>query len=299
MGSKKTGKWLAALRDDDPVMRREAARKLGRRGNREAVRPLCDALQDENWRVRSNAARSLGIIGDPWAVEPLIAALDDRMTTVRREAARALGSIRDIHAVHALCNALGDRKASVRENATFALQQMGVAIVPALCQHLDDSNALVRYHATLALCALYESERRTVTDRILTDRHLTPRQRWQGLEAIRAARPSRFSLGWIRDVHQFCQEIQRQAEAEGRTDRAVYRGALQVLEYITLARPVQRDFVAERESLLRAAQAYSPDADAADTLLRGAQREEAPGTPGTARRAGLWASLLARLRGSP
>lgn len=298
MGSKKIGKWLAALRDDEPAMRRDAARKLGRRGNREAVRPLCDALQDENWRVRSNAARSLGIIGDPWAVEPLIAALDDRMTTVRREAAKALGNIKDMHAVHALCNALGDPKASVRENATFALQQMGVAIVPALCQHLDDSNAFARYHATLALCALYESDRRTVTDRILTDRHLTPRQRWQGLEAIRAARPSRFSLGWIRDVHSFCEEIRRQGEAEGRTSQALYRGAVQVLEYITLARPVQRDFATERESLLRAAPAGPADTDAAATLLRGAQHAEAQGPSGMARRTGLWAALLARLRGS-
>jgi hypothetical protein len=270
---KKIGKWLFGLQSEDPVQRREAAKRLGRRGNREAVRPLCEALKDESWRVRSCAAQSLGVIGDPWAAEPLIEALDDKLTTVRREAAKALGHIHDNHAIEALCKALGDKKASVRENAMFALEQIGVGTVPMLCQRLADENIRLRVHATLTLSQLYRDNRHETLDRILGDRHLTPQQRWQGLEAIRASRPSRLTFHWLGDVYRYCQEAVQFSKAYGREDSAACRGARQVLEYMTLARPAMRDLASERTQLLRAVQNDIHD-DSGETLLRGSSVEE-------------------------
>ncbi len=56
-----------------------------------AVEPLIAALKGENKLVRKAAARALGDIGDPRAVEPLTEAQTDE--DVRASAAKALDKI--------------------------------------------------------------------------------------------------------------------------------------------------------------------------------------------------------------
>lgn len=270
---KKIANWLAKLKDEDASVRREAARRLGHVGNLDAVTALIGALQDEDWRVRSSVASALGLLGDTQAVSPLIEALEDKTATVRRTAAYALGRLRDSEAIEALCAALGDKKRSVRENAMFALQQVGVGAVSTLCQRLADENIRLRVHATLTLSHLYQQSGREALDRILSDRHLMPQQRWQGLEAIRAARPSRFAFGWLKDVYRHCEATIQFSKTYGDADSAASRGAQQVMEYMSLARPAQRDFASERSMLLRAAQ-DDPEEDSGETLLRGSSVEE-------------------------
>jgi hypothetical protein len=293
---RKSEKWLLQLQSDDATRRREAARRLGKRHYREAVLPLCQSLQDGDWRVRAAAASALGAIGLSEAVEPLLAALDDKTTTVRKKAAEALGKIGNQEAIESLCTALGDKKGSVRENALDALVLIGPASVSILCQYLDDDNLHRRYHVTLALCRLYEAEKWTTIDRIFGDRHLTPQQRWQGLEAIRAARPSRLAFGWLRDIYRLCEETIKLDERTQEEASMKARGAQQVMEYMTLARPTQRDFATEREMLLRAAQETEVD-DGADILLRGSAPENGEIFP---RRQTLFSRIipwiLARLR---
>ena len=55
--------------------------------------PLTAALKDDDPRVRRQAAWALGVIGDSRATTGLIVALKDADAGVRRQAAWALGAI--------------------------------------------------------------------------------------------------------------------------------------------------------------------------------------------------------------
>lgn len=73
---------IAALSDESDrtelggyPLRRNAARALGKLGDRQAVLPLIACLECEDFYVREAAAVALGQLGDPAAVEPLKALL--------------------------------------------------------------------------------------------------------------------------------------------------------------------------------------------------------------------------------
>jgi HEAT repeat protein len=68
---------LIAVMDDNPIIRLNAARALGKLGNFRAVRPLTSLLHDENTEVRIAATESLGEIQDKRAIDALTHALDD------------------------------------------------------------------------------------------------------------------------------------------------------------------------------------------------------------------------------
>ncbi|MFC1889677.1 HEAT repeat domain-containing protein, partial [Thermodesulfobacteriota bacterium] len=55
-----------------------------------AVKPLMNAVKDENSVVRENAARTLGRMKDDRAVKPLIGALKDENLVVRAGASTSL-----------------------------------------------------------------------------------------------------------------------------------------------------------------------------------------------------------------
>lgn len=124
------------LKPGSPELRRavEALTALGAL----AVGPLIVALENGPWQVRQQAAKALGKIGDRRAVEPLIAALGHGRLRVRREAARALGRIADPRAVPPLIAALRDRTGDVRREGAAALVKIGAPAVPALIAALSD-----------------------------------------------------------------------------------------------------------------------------------------------------------------
>lgn len=63
---------LAALGDDEPLVRQAAALNLGGSRDPLAVDMLTQALEhDRDWAVREAAADALGEIGDPRAADPL------------------------------------------------------------------------------------------------------------------------------------------------------------------------------------------------------------------------------------
>ncbi len=174
---------VAALRDQDEIVRWCAALVLGSVGDVRAVEPLIAALDNPKGWVRWRAAGALGEIGDPRAVGPLIAALNDRNEDVcwraaealgkigdrravepliailtgsdvvrRRSAALALGAIGDARTVGWLIDALLDRDEVLRRNAAEALGRIGEArSVEPLIEALDDSDASVRRSAAEAL----------------------------------------------------------------------------------------------------------------------------------------------------
>lgn len=68
---------LLAISEDDPMIRMNAARALGKLGNLRAVRSLIPLVRDENVQVRLAAAESLGAIQDTRAVPALLEAIHD------------------------------------------------------------------------------------------------------------------------------------------------------------------------------------------------------------------------------
>jgi HEAT repeat protein len=54
---------------------------------------LIEALKDEDWLVRRNAAESLARLGDRRAVDPLLPLLEDENEMVQETAEGALGSL--------------------------------------------------------------------------------------------------------------------------------------------------------------------------------------------------------------
>ena len=92
---------IAALKDQDEIVRNAAAIALGILGDARAVEPLIPCLKDQALSVRSSAIQALGKLGDV-AVEPLIACLKDQERFVQESAASALGELGDKRAVEPL-----------------------------------------------------------------------------------------------------------------------------------------------------------------------------------------------------
>ena len=119
------------LWNDDPIVRRESLRSIGKLKERAplsaaAVTPLLiQSMKDADGSIRAVAATYLGIIqGAPeTSVPPLTAALSDENPEVRREAATALGAFGPAAAssVPALRKAAGDRNEDVAREAGRAL----------------------------------------------------------------------------------------------------------------------------------------------------------------------------------
>lgn len=136
MGSAAVPTLQGALDSDDPIVRREALRSLG--------------------KVRERAQ-----IDPQLVVPPLLRALDDPDTSVRETAVTYLGIVRDEpqKEVAALVKALGDDEASVRAAAATALGSYGPAAapaVPALKKAARDPDEDVQREAGRALLAISE-----------------------------------------------------------------------------------------------------------------------------------------------
>lgn len=84
-----------------------AARWLGRRGTRRAVKPLVKALRDRSPMVRAASAESLGRLGRKKASKALISAVTDKDPSVRIAAVRSLGMIGAKRGLLATLGALG------------------------------------------------------------------------------------------------------------------------------------------------------------------------------------------------
>jgi len=151
---------VRALKNDDYLIRKEAARALKYVGDESSVDALIDALKFEEWHanyvvldaVRENAAEALGRIGDKKAVEPLIRTLKDRDEEVRWKSAWALGRIGDKKAVEPLIESLKDKNGDVRKHAAAALGNIGdKRAVEHLIHSMNDKEWTVRKCSVTAL----------------------------------------------------------------------------------------------------------------------------------------------------
>ncbi len=151
---------ILALKNEDYLVRKDAAIALKRIGDERAVEALIEALKYENWEddytvliaVREHAAEALGIIGDKKAVNPLIEALKDVDEDVRWKAAVALGNIGDPSAVEPMIDCLNDDNWNVRKNIAIALGKIGDdRAFNSLLKTMDDKDWHVRKYAAAAI----------------------------------------------------------------------------------------------------------------------------------------------------
>jgi len=134
MGRGAFGPLRDALVSDDPVVRRESLRSIGKLKDRapldtRAVLPLLiKGARDTDPGVRTVAATYLGIIheGGSDAVDALVALLQDAEADVRRSSATALGSFgaEAASAIPALRKAAGDPDADVAREAGVSLVKL-------------------------------------------------------------------------------------------------------------------------------------------------------------------------------
>jgi HEAT repeat protein len=150
----------------DATYSAEAALALSFMGSA-AVPVLKDALDNDDPAVRKEALRSLGKLRERASIDPqvvippLITALDDSEAEVRQVAVTYLGIVRDNPAkeVPALTNALADEDASVRAAAATALGAYGPAAasaLPALRKAAKDQDEQVQREAGRAIITISE-----------------------------------------------------------------------------------------------------------------------------------------------
>jgi HEAT repeat protein len=181
---------MAALKDEDAIVRMNAATALGEMDifcllpigchPEDHVIVLIRKLNHEDLIVRLSAIKTLGELKDAIAVDPLVAtlrdkdcgctaanalarigkpsveslcaALKDDSAIARRNAATALGKIKDTSAVEPLIATLKDEDLIVRRNAAAALGQIKDArAAEPLIAALKDKSSIVRRDAAIAL----------------------------------------------------------------------------------------------------------------------------------------------------
>jgi len=158
---------IAALLPDETYSA-EAALALSFMGSA-AVPVLKDAVDDDNPTVRKEALRSLGKLRERASIDPqvviptLIDALNDSEGPVREVAVTYLGIVRDNPGkeVPALTNALGDDEAGVRAAAATALAAYGPAAqsaLPALRKAAKDPDEQVQREAGRAIITISEKQ---------------------------------------------------------------------------------------------------------------------------------------------
>lgn len=119
-----------ALKDTDPEIRQEAARRLGFCGTKfESCEALVRALSDSDAGVRRNAIEALGDrakhgMKADWFLKELIAALEHPDAEIRKGAAHLLGELPFRTVGKHLLTHLGDPTPEVRTAISLALQQL-------------------------------------------------------------------------------------------------------------------------------------------------------------------------------
>lgn len=151
--SKGIQQWIKDLRDEEPLVRWQAATHLGRAQDARAVEPLIEALGDMDEGVRREVTKALGEIGDPRAAKPLAKMLDDTDEFVRLNALGALENIEGAEATKLLIAALKNDNPMVRMNAAASLGRRGdqEAINPLEEVAGNDVQNYVRFAAQQAL----------------------------------------------------------------------------------------------------------------------------------------------------
>jgi HEAT repeat protein len=155
---------LADLKDTDPEVRAEAARRLAELEDQRAVPSLVNALDDASTRVRFAAALALWHLEPPEAVPAFIERVrTDPSWDVRAMCASYLGWHGNEQVVEVLIEALKDENESVQKAAIGSLGRIGdERAIPSLLPRLGHNDWRVRYQTAFALLSLKAADPRLV-----------------------------------------------------------------------------------------------------------------------------------------
>ena len=110
------------LSAEDPALRAEAARMLGRIKDRTAGEAIVRLLKDPDAKVREAAAEAIAHVSDPAALHALVRLLEDEPT--RDTAADVLGRLKDPGAMEPLIAMMKSGNPVARRMAAEALEQL-------------------------------------------------------------------------------------------------------------------------------------------------------------------------------
>ncbi|MFZ2497763.1 HEAT repeat domain-containing protein [Methanosarcina sp.] len=137
---------LELLEDNNLEVRITAVRVLGRIGAENTVEPLIKQLtadKDPNFRIC--AIEALGNLNDKQAIEPLIKSLDDKNSEVKVATARSLGILGDERAEEALIMKLNKGSLEFHKQVILALGKIGdKKTVEVLIHKLEDKEPEIR-----------------------------------------------------------------------------------------------------------------------------------------------------------
>ena len=140
---------------DDPVeaVRVQALLSLGQIGDTKATAAVSKLAADPVSSVRIATAQSLGMLKDPGSVPVLARLLEDPEGTVRIAAARALGNIPGQESLDTLMTiALGDENELVRRHVVFVIgERRSHEAIPKLESLLQAESDLIRSNAARTL----------------------------------------------------------------------------------------------------------------------------------------------------
>ncbi len=138
LGEKAVQPLLDILNDSELWNRMEAAKRLGKIGDKKAVDSLILLLSDKYWNVRAAAAEALVKLGRD-AVEALINAMLTGHKDIFDVISNILGEIGDPRAIQPLQYLLRDQRPFVREAAASALKKLGDVQKNIRCRHCGNS----------------------------------------------------------------------------------------------------------------------------------------------------------------
>lgn len=132
-----------------------AIRRLGKAGNRDAVKPLIESLSDQRAEIRIEAISALRIIKDERSLQPLISKLKDEVTEVRQLAALVLGEFGNNQAVDALIVGLNSKDSDFKAICACSLGKIkDNRAVTALIAALENSDWKLKINAAIALAEI-------------------------------------------------------------------------------------------------------------------------------------------------
>ncbi|MHB9134107.1 MAG: HEAT repeat domain-containing protein [Armatimonadota bacterium] len=143
---------IAALKDENPLVRAEVVTALGTIGDPRTVESILPLLKDEFTLVRGKVVEMLGYSRDLRAADALLAIMKDPNAEYRQRAIRGLGLIADPRAIEPLLAVAKDAQSELRVSAIFALIRFTDAkVVESLAAMLNEKDEAIRSAAVQVL----------------------------------------------------------------------------------------------------------------------------------------------------
>lgn len=144
---------IRALDDENPEVRKVAAKALGNIQNSKAEESLFKILEDPNMEVRTIAVKALACTGSENSINPLINQLEKVSQTGSEPAYQiriieALGKLHDKRAIEPLIKTLEDKNLQIRAAALYSLEILGgERVEEALIAKLDAASHSNKIHS--------------------------------------------------------------------------------------------------------------------------------------------------------